>query len=88
VNRGRARVPRGLQDPRAVEIALARLRRADLDRLVGEARVQRSPIRRRVDRDRAQPSRRAVRITRQAISPRFAINTLSSMGGPYIRKMP
>ncbi len=76
------------EDFRAVQVALARSRRADADRRVGEARVQRVAIRLGKDGDRAQ-----------AQPPRGADDTagdLAAIGnqdalqhcGPHILKMP
>ena len=69
---------RGRDDLLADEIALARRRRPDMHRLVGLAHVQRLRVGIGIDGDACRmPSRRAVRMIRQAISPRLAMSRRS-----------
>ena len=75
MDRVRAGSLRGCDDRVHVEIARARRRRADADRLVGGPDVQRVGVGVGIDRDGADAEPRQVRMTRSAISPRLAIRT-------------
>ena len=68
-------------DRRNVKIAVARGRRADADALVGELDVHRVLVGSRIDATVAMPSSLAARMTRSAISPRFAMRILSNIEG-------
>jgi len=65
----------GRDDHRHVQVAQARRRRADAHRLVGELDVQRIGVAVECTATDSSPISRHARITRSAISPRFAINT-------------
>jgi hypothetical protein len=73
VDRLRAGRLRRRDDPLAHQIAFPRRRRPDMHCRIGLAHMQRIGVRIRIDRDRADAHPRAVRMIRQAISPRLAI---------------
>ena len=63
----------------ADEITFPRRRRPDRPRLIGQFDWRASRVGLRIDRDRGDPRRRAVAMTRQAISPRLAIRILRNI---------
>ena len=71
----------GRDDARDREVALRCRRRADADRAVREAHVERVAVGGRVDGDGLDAELVEVRITRTAISPRLATRTRSNIGG-------
>ena len=68
-----ARLAGGVDDRIDPQVALARRVRADRQRLIGHPHVQRATIAIGIHRDLAMPMSRQARMTRTAISPRFAM---------------
>ena len=82
-----AGLARHFDDALDVEIAVAGPRGAEQDGLIRQATCMASAIGLGIHRDRAQAHRLAVRITRQAISPRLAISSVRNRrywSGPII----
>ena len=75
VDRVRARLACGVHDRRNRQVAFGRRGRANPDRAIGKAHVQRVGIGIRVYRNGGIASSRQARMTRTAISPRLAIRT-------------
>jgi hypothetical protein len=86
VDRLRAGRPRRLDDPLHRQVALRGRGRADPHREVGQRDVRGPGVGVGVHGDAADPIRRRVRMTRTAISPRFATSTVSNTGpSPLLR---
>ena len=71
----------GRDDRGDIEIAVFRGRRPDADALIGELDVHGLLVGGRIDGDRGDAQFLAARMTRSAISPRFAIRILSNIEG-------